>query len=108
MKKTIIETNIMKSSEYHQFYLGILLQNQDFILDAYNKQIGLMYNKITKELSVPFSNTYNWLADTSLMVEGFIIGKSFDVVSWDLPEELPELIKDKLNDDFYIKYTKMS
>lgn len=105
MKKTIIETNIMKSSEYHQFYLGILLQNQDFILDVYNKQIGLMYNKITKELSVPFSNTYNWLADTSLMVEGFIIGKSFDVVSWDLPEELPELIKDKLNDDFYIKYT---
>lgn len=105
MKKTMIETNIMRSSEYHQFYMGILLQNQDFILDVYNKQIGLMYNKITKEISVPFSNAYNWLADTSLMVEGFIIGKSFDVVSWKLPEELPQLIQNKLNENFYIKYT---
>lgn len=53
MKKTIIETNIMKSSEYHQFYLGILLQNQDFILDVYNKQIGLMYS-----VFVPVSRSF--------------------------------------------------
>ena len=104
MRNKLKKTDIMKSSEYHQFYLGILLNNQDFILDVYNKQIGLMYNKITKELCVPFTNAYNLLTDTSLVVEGFIIGKSFDVVDWNFPYELPELIKKKLNENFYVKY----
>jgi|GEM_PF-1505741 len=106
MKKlTLVKSNIMESSEYHQFYLGILLQNKEYINEVYNKQIGLLYNKYNKTLSSPLSNAYNFFTDTSLEIEGILLGKSWDMISGGSPHILPDLIWEKLNKNYYVKYT---
>lgn len=106
MKKLpLVKTDIMESSEYHRFYLGVLLQNRSYLEEIYNKQIGLMYNKDTRVLSSPLDNAYNWYQDTALEIEGFLLGKSWDVIGGKSPDVLPNLIMEKLYDDYYVKYT---
>lgn len=105
IKLLLQKNNIMPSSVYHQFFLGILLQNDQYIREVYNKQIGMMYDKKSKELSVLFGNEYDWYTDPGLKIEGFIIENSWDMVGNGLPERLPDLIREKLSMSFYVKYS---
>lgn len=90
----------MPSSAYHQFFLGILLQNNQYIKEVYNKQIGMMYDKKSRELSILFGNEYDWYTDTGLKIEGFIIENSWNMVGNGLPDHLPDLIREKLSMSF--------
>ena len=105
IKLLLQKNNIMPSSAYHQFFLGILLQNNQYIKEVYNKQIGMMYDKKSRELSILFGNEYDWYTDTGLKIEGFIIENSWDMVGNGLPDHLPDLIREKLSMSFYVKYS---
>jgi len=105
MELKLVKPNIMKHSEYHQFYLGILLQNDSYIYEVYNKQIGIMYDTYTNKLSSMFDEEYNNYSDTGLLIEGFILGKTYNLLEYNMPNEVINIFIEHLENKFYIKYT---
>ena len=105
MKLELKSSNLMKSSEYHQFFLGIISYYSDYILEVYNKQIGFGYNRITKRITPLTINEYNYLLGSCLNVEGIVLGKSWDVVGKEYIYDLPDLIGKKIKENFYVRCT---
>lgn len=94
--------DLLTKSDYHQFYLGFLTQNNTYINRVWNVFINVTYKIDIGKLDF-IANPYNWFYDTPLEIDGFVLENSWDVLKENYEKWLVDLIKSKIDKGKYIK-----